>query len=179
MRDVKIIGALSILGAILVIAACETNDSGASANAERQAVTGEPATGPEAPATRVDEAAVQPNEVAEAPSDEVHRALPGMSDDETVEMLTQAGDDAGGTPCERVYAGMVAMSEHVGDEPPVRDQYLQACGALPEEVQRCLMPGYRMAHADACEQAHANLDPALAADMDRAFNNRPSGDQEQ
>lgn len=47
--------------------------------------------------------------------------------------------------------------------PPARAEYLELCGKLPLEMQRCLVVGYAMKNRDGCQTALDGLDDAAKA----------------
>jgi hypothetical protein len=81
--------------------------------------------------------------------------------------LPANGDDT----CAISYRGLEAMLAEVQrampDQPtnplPLRDQYLEVCRDMPQEVQQCLLISHAIEHQEECERVTANLDPALRA----------------
>lgn len=65
----------------------------------------------------------------------------------------------GGTPCEQAYNGALAMVQALQKQMgqgegnmPDRDQFMQACGQLPEDAQQCMVPAYAMGHMQECQE---------------------------
>ncbi len=50
--------------------------------------------------------------------------------------------------------------------PPMREEFMRACTALPEAAQLCLNPKYHLAHADRCAKTLPALDDAKARGLD-------------
>ena len=81
--------------------------------------------------------------------------------------LPANGDDT----CAISYRGLEAMLAEVQrampDQPtnplPLRDQYLEVCRDMPQEVQQCLLISHAIEHKEECERVTAGLDPALRA----------------
>lgn len=70
-----------------------------------------------------------------------------------------AEEAAGPAPCERSHAALVALARRAGQPAPPRADYLAACGRLPEPLQRCMVPTYQVANAQACADLAAAADP--------------------
>ena len=81
--------------------------------------------------------------------------------------LPANGDDT----CAISYRGLEAVLAEVQrampDQPtnplPLRDQYLEVCRDMPQEVQQCLLISHAIEHQEECERVTAGLDPALRA----------------
>ena len=70
------------------------------------------------------------------------------------ERLEAAGEMPGGEPCLQAYQSAVDARTSAGGTVPVRtqqDAYLAQCRLLPEEAQRCAVPGYASNHVRTCE----------------------------
>jgi hypothetical protein len=167
----RIIVALSILGILLAVAACDSGNGGsrvAESESDRQALTREPA----APASSK---VVVPSREERSHPDR-GEVRPDVIEQESLELINGAARANGGTTCEQVYAGMSAMADFVGEVPPEQEAFLQTCSALPDQIQQCMLPSYRIEHMEACDQAYSNLDPELDAAMSRLWGER-NGDE--
>jgi hypothetical protein len=79
----------------------------------------------------------------------------------------------GDTPCEQAYNGITAMvaamqknmppgGKTTGDM-PTKEKFMAGCGALPKDLQQCMVMSWAMAHQKECADAQAKMDPATAA----------------
>lgn len=75
-------------------------------------------------------------------------------------------------PCEQAYASITAMlaamqkqfgAGQANGNMPTREQFVAGCGALPENMQRCMSMQYAMTHQQECEEARTTLDPETTA----------------
>ena len=62
--------------------------------------------------------------------------------------------------CEQAFTAFSAFTDELAEapgarraQPTPRDRFLEACRAMPEQLQRCWVPDYAMAHKDECEEA--------------------------
>lgn len=72
----------------------------------------------------------------------------------------QAGTntEATGSNCEQAFDGMMAMVNAMRkgaggggeDNTPNRDEFISACGELPEAAQQCMVMSYGIAHQEEC-----------------------------
>lgn len=88
--------------------------------------------------------------------------------------LSTNGDDL----CTVSYRGLEAMVDQLHrtmpdqrtNPLPPRDAYIDLCRELPREVQQCLVISHAVEHQAECEQATANMDPALRARVEAMMN---------
>jgi hypothetical protein len=74
---------------------------------------------------------------------------------------------AGFRPCQHAYEASVEARLREGGRAPsesARDAYLAACGSLPEDARRCLVPDYRSRNAEECEAVLGRDDVRGGAD---------------
>ncbi|MCU0677402.1 MAG: hypothetical protein MUE69_32010 [Myxococcota bacterium] len=74
---------------------------------------------------------------------------------------------AGFRPCQHAYEASVEARLREGERAPsesARDAYLAACGSLPEDARRCLVPEYRSRNAEACDAVLGRDDVRGGAD---------------
>lgn len=87
------------------------------------------------------------------------------------EAMQAAAAPQTGTPCEQAHASFGVMMQALATKmpgrnfppPTPREEFLRACNALPEPMQRCLIIGHAMANAEQCRALKDQLDPETRA----------------
>lgn len=145
----KILRALTMTALLLPLAACgASEEEEAEAQAEAEALA-------ESLGNALEEAADEAAEEAEEATEEAEEEAPAAA----------AG---GGDTCEEAYAGIMqmvaAMKKQLGggtgeveEDEAKKAEFMEKCGALPPEVQQCLVMSYAMEHQAECEQYRDQL----------------------
>ena len=142
---------LTILFAGLLLAACDppAPDGEAEERHHQPTISAEPGSQPPTP-----EPAAAPAESAPTPAEPDYSK---MADDA---WCPQAHSDT----VKIVEAMRMTMKRAGNDkadssdyEPPAKDRYLELCGKLPLDMQKCLVVGYAARNRDACQSTMEGL----------------------
>ncbi len=83
------------------------------------------------------------------------------------EAVSEAASEVSGDACEHSFNTLKALARTANRAVPRRADYLQACGELSPDMQRCLDPAYREDHNEECLRAHSRTDRGILGRLER------------